>query len=92
MPDLDREVAGLSCRDVLADLSELLDGLLPDSRVAAIHAHLAGCETCARFGGSVGEIVAALRAERARDSMLGREALDALRARVQRAIASTSGA
>jgi anti-sigma factor RsiW len=90
MPDLDREVAGLSCRDVLADLSDLLDGLLPASRVAAIHAHLAGCETCARFGGSVGAIVAALRAERTRVPTLGSDALDALRARVQRAITATS--
>jgi anti-sigma factor RsiW len=62
MPDLNRLVAGLRCRDVLEDLSEFLDGGLPPERVAAIHAHLAECETCARFGGSVGEIVSALRA------------------------------
>lgn len=61
MPDLNRLVAGLRCRDVLEDLSEFLDGGLPPERVAAIQAHLAECETCARFGGSVGEIVAALR-------------------------------
>jgi anti-sigma factor RsiW len=61
MPDLNRVVAGLRCRDVLEDLSELLDGALPPERVAAIHAHLAECETCARFGGTVGEIVATLR-------------------------------
>ena len=60
MPDLDRLVAGLRCRDVLADLSEFLDGNLAPERVTAIQAHLAGCDTCARFGGSVGEIVAAL--------------------------------
>lgn len=62
MPDLNRLVAGLRCRDVLEDLSEFLDGALPPERVAAIHAHLAECDTCARFGGSVGEIVSALRA------------------------------
>ena len=61
MPDLNRLVAGLRCRDVLEDLSELLDGALPPERVAAIHAHLAECDTCARFGGTVGDIVAALR-------------------------------
>lgn len=62
MPDLDRLVAGLRCRDVLADLSEHLDGTLPAERVAAIEAHLAACDTCARFGGTVGALVAALRA------------------------------
>lgn len=62
MPDLDRRVAGLRCRDVLADLSEYLDGTLSAERVAAIQAHLAACDTCARFGGDVGAIVAALRA------------------------------
>lgn len=62
MPDLNRVAAGLRCRDVLEDLSELLDGALPPERVAAIHAHLAVCDACARFGGRVGEIVATLRA------------------------------
>jgi anti-sigma factor RsiW len=86
MPDLDRVVAGLRCREVLADLSDFLDGTLPPARLAAIHAHLAACDTCARFGGTVGEIVAALRAERGRAPVLETPALDTLRARVRAAI------
>lgn len=91
MPDLDRLVAGLRCRDVLADLSEFLDGTLDTERVAAIQAHLAGCDTCARFGGNVGEIVAALRSEGARTPLrFDAAALDTLRSRLQGAIASGS--
>ena len=63
MPSLDRTVAGLTCRDVLADLSDYLDGELPPERVARLEAHLAGCDSCTRFGGAVGELVARVRAE-----------------------------
>ncbi len=89
MPDLDRRVAGLRCRDVLSDLSEFLDGNLAPERVAAIHAHLAGCDTCARFGGRVGALVGALRAERERLPNPGDAAIAALRDRVQLAIGSS---
>lgn len=63
MPSLDRTVAGLTCRDVLADLSEYLDGELPAGRVARLEAHLAACDACTRFGGAVGALVARVRAE-----------------------------
>ncbi len=86
MPDLDRRVAGLRCRDVLADLSEFLDGNLPPERVASIQAHLAGCDTCARFGGRVGALVGALQADRDRAPRLDDVALAALRDRVRLAI------
>ncbi|MCC6243718.1 MAG: zf-HC2 domain-containing protein [Gemmatimonadaceae bacterium] len=62
---LDTVVAGLRCRDVLDDLSDFLDGALPESRVSAIHQHLAGCDRCARFGGEVSRAITALRAEMA---------------------------
>lgn len=58
---LDTIVAGVRCRDVLADLSEFLDGTLTASRVAELQAHLAACDRCARFGHDVGALVAALR-------------------------------
>lgn len=60
---LDTIVAGVRCRDVLADLSEYLDGALPGARVAQLQAHLAGCENCARFGGYVAGALAALQRE-----------------------------
>ncbi len=86
MPDLDRLVAGLRCRDVLADLSDYIDGDLPPARVVAVQAHLAGCDTCAQFGGFIGEIVSALQAERDLAPRLGESEMAALRDRVQHAI------
>ena len=62
MPDFDRVVAGLRCREVLGGLSDYLDGLLPAALVSQVDAHLAACPTCARFGSDVGTILAALRA------------------------------
>ena len=61
MHELDRRIAGVSCREVLLDLSELLDGELPASRVAQLHAHVAECRECERFGGVVGALVRTLR-------------------------------
>jgi anti-sigma factor RsiW len=58
-----RVVAGLSCLDVLADLSAFVDGELDDARAAAIVAHLQGCDWCERFGGRFGDLLAALRSE-----------------------------
>ncbi|MGE3617590.1 MAG: anti-sigma factor [Gemmatimonadales bacterium] len=61
MADLERTVAGLSCREVLADLSNYLDGELPAERVARIEAHVAGCDWCERFGGRFGAVVGQVR-------------------------------
>lgn len=58
---LDTIVAGIRCRDVLADLSDYLDGTLAPTRVSAIEAHLAECENCARFGGHIAQTLTALR-------------------------------
>ncbi len=89
MPDLDRVIAGLRCRDVLADLSDFLDGLLSDARVNAVKAHLAECETCARFGADVATVLTALREGHAATTPpLGDDALAQLRARVAGAIAT----
>jgi anti-sigma factor RsiW len=59
---LDTEHAGIRCREVLAELSDYLDGDLPAARVAALQAHLSRCARCARFGGSVAGVLTALRA------------------------------
>jgi anti-sigma factor RsiW len=58
---LDTVVAGVPCREVLADLSDFLDGALSDERVAQLQAHLGGCDNCSRFGGRVAQTLGALR-------------------------------
>ena len=62
MPDLDRNVGGLTCRDVLAHLSEYLDGELDASTIVMVHAHLRGCDQCTRFGGEFGAVLTDFRA------------------------------
>ena len=63
MAKLDREVAGIRCREVLERLSDYLDGELAAHDVARIEAHLRGCDNCERFGGRFGAVVKALRGQ-----------------------------
>lgn len=58
---LDREVAGLTCRQVLERLSDYVDRELTGESRAVVEAHLRGCEECLRFGGAIGSMVAAIR-------------------------------
>ncbi len=60
-PPTPRVVGGLSCFDVLAHLSDWVDGELDDATVASIHAHLDGCDVCMRFGGAFAATVKAAR-------------------------------
>ena len=62
MIDLNREVGGIRCVDVLASLSDYLAGEVTEERRQAIEAHLRGCDHCERFGGRMGQLIAALRA------------------------------
>ena len=52
---------GLSCEQVLARLSDYLDGELAPADRAQVEAHLRGCDACARFGGEVAETLRLLR-------------------------------
>jgi predicted anti-sigma-YlaC factor YlaD len=63
MVDLDREVAGIRCREVLELLSSYLDGDVTESEKRRIDAHLLECDHCVRFGGDFGEAMEALRRE-----------------------------
>jgi len=58
----ERLVAGLRCGQVLAHLSDFLDGELEPGRHEQIVAHLRGCNWCERFGGSFAAIIESLRA------------------------------
>lgn len=66
MADLDRMVGGLRCRDVLELLPDFVDGELPAEVLARVNRHLGGCDTCEKFGGEYGEVVAVLRAGHSR--------------------------
>lgn len=57
----ERNVAGLSCSDVLARLSAYVDGELTPEEVSRVNAHLKGCEWCERFGGRFSALVGELR-------------------------------
>jgi anti-sigma factor RsiW len=57
----EKVVAGLSCREVLARLSDYLDGELAAAERARVEEHLRGCDGCARFGGELRATVRALR-------------------------------
>jgi len=56
-----RIVAGLRCDEVLAELSDYLDGELGAAEVKRIEEHLLGCPNCERFGHNFGSMVVSLR-------------------------------
>jgi anti-sigma factor RsiW len=62
MADLGRVVAGVPCREVLAELSAWMDGELPPERAAQLAAHVHGCDWCERFGGRFGEVLRSFKA------------------------------
>lgn len=60
-PD-ERTVAGLTCSEVMADLSAYLDRELPADRATRLEAHVAGCQVCARFGAGFAGLITQVRA------------------------------
>ena len=61
MPDIDRMIAGLRCRDLLSVLSDYVDGELSAQDVGQVDAHLRGCVHCKKFGGEYGALVGELK-------------------------------
>lgn len=57
----DREVAGIRCTEVLAVLSDYVDGEVEAELQGRIEGHLRGCDWCERFGGRFSGIVVDLR-------------------------------
>lgn len=57
----ERTEGGLTCSQVLAQLSDYVDGQLPAIARQAIVAHLTGCTVCERFGGRFRRTVLGLR-------------------------------
>lgn len=60
-PDLERVVAGLRCREVLALLAEYVDDSLATDERASVEAHVRECAQCAAFGHSYSHMVAAMQ-------------------------------
>jgi anti-sigma factor RsiW len=61
MPDLNRVIAGLRCRDLLLVLTDYVDGELSAREVGQVDAHLRGCGHCEKFGGEYGALVGELQ-------------------------------
>jgi anti-sigma factor RsiW len=79
----ERTEGELRCGEVLAALSDYLDGALDARTRAAVEAHVSRCEVCAQLGGTVAASIAALRrglASRPEDSE--QDALARVRARL----------
>lgn len=58
---VDRRLESLTCQEVLARLSDFIDGDLSADSRREVEVHLAGCDACERFGGRFAAAVAALR-------------------------------
>ena len=78
----DREVGGIRCREVLAALSDYLDGEVDAATGRRIEAHVAGCDWCERFGGHFGAVVGELRRALATPQPLPDAVSERLRARL----------
>jgi anti-sigma factor (TIGR02949 family) len=75
----EKVIGGLSCSEVLARLSDYVDGELSDGDRARVEAHLRGCDGCARFGGEFRATVQALRTHLGAAAEVPRELNERLR-------------
>jgi RNA polymerase sigma-70 factor (ECF subfamily) len=79
----ERHEGGLSCSEVLAKLSDYVDGHLERPAKAAVDAHLTACSVCERFGGRFRRTVAGVRSRLGVDSAVDEATYRALLARFQ---------
>lgn len=59
----ERLAGGLTCSQVLADLSGYLDGELDAARRASVEAHVSDCQNCARFGAGFSGLLGLMRTQ-----------------------------
>jgi len=78
----ERVVAGLACSEVLADLSRLLDGELPEAEASRLAGHVAGCDVCERFGRRFAGVIRDLRDGLGEPEPLEEAVAERLRARI----------
>lgn len=79
---IERNVAGMQCGEVLAELSDYLDGELAIERRNQVLAHLQGCDVCERFGGVFTLAIQSLRTSEPKPSMEGVLAFEHLKVRL----------
>ena len=77
-----RLVGDLWCGDVLAVLSDLLDGGLSAEVERRVRVHLAGCSECSQFGEEFGRVIRALGGRRGSAEGPGPEVEERLSARL----------
>ncbi len=82
----ERDVGGIRCTEVLAVLSDFLDGNLDEPTRSRVNAHLAGCDWCERFGGEFAATVAALRHQLGAPEPIGSIVSQRLRERLREEI------
>lgn len=82
---LDEPIAGMTCAEVLACLSDYLDGDLATERRAAMEAHVGACRNCERFGGMLGGVIRRIREQLDADGGLDEAAAERLRRRLDQA-------
>lgn len=82
---IEREVAGMRCGEVLAELSDYLDGELAAERRGQVEAHLRGCDVCERFGAAFTAAIHALREAELASTAEEPAIFERLRARIVKA-------
>jgi anti-sigma factor RsiW len=83
MPAHERTVAGLKCSDVLAVLSDYIDGTLDAATRSHVEDHLRGCDWCEKFGGRFTDVVQALRKNLETPKPLSADVAERLRRRLR---------
>lgn len=81
----EREVGGIRCGELLAVLSDFVDGTIDPGLRLRVEEHLRGCDACERFGGVFAATVRALRERLAAPDALN----EAMRERLRRLTRST---
>lgn len=80
----ERTVAGMRCAEVLAVLSDFVDGELDPALETKVEHHLLGCPDCDRFGKNFGSMVVALRRESAKSPDVQIDVMERLLDRVRK--------
>ena len=86
----EREVAGLTCGQVLEHLPDYGDQALGGGRRGRREGHVRGCDVCERFGGRYAEVARALRRELGAADELPPEVGERLARELARALGSGS--